>query len=262
MHCLVTIGPDRLDTGLVLLESGIQQGILMHVLWRENCKPGNLAFCLETDLQIDSSLPLSKARNLLLRELFESGKVNDSDVVFLGDDDGVFPLNLKENIDKVFMDINVSWALGRYTPSMTSVNLARFPNYQIDSLSQTQILRMASSLGIYSRIGLMKIVGFFDENIGIGTDVLVGEDTDYVFRLKKASRQAIYYPNLVQFHPYKLSSKDLVVARVKFLAYLKTKDNFFVFPFIRFIISSLIRRRLSFREMWKIICSERSALLK
>jgi hypothetical protein len=256
VHCLLTIGPDRVDTGLNLINSANQQGILIHVLWRENCRPLALDFELATDIETDFNVSLSKARNILLKELLLNGKADDSDVIFLGDDDGSFPPDLAQNIYGSFEDSSLLWALGRYAPSQREINIKRFPNQEKVALGQRESLRMASSLGIYARLSLIKSVGFFDEMLGIGTSIPVGEDTDYVLRLVNASGRARYLPTLLQFHPYKPESKDLVAARIKFLAYLKNKDNAFNYAYIRSIVASLLKRRLTFAEIRYITLSK------
>jgi hypothetical protein len=246
-HCLISIGPERLSSGIELLRIGSDLGINLHVVWRDFCRPEELDLELQYEVQV-SNCSLSHARNILLEHIFIHEVLDDA-IIFFGDDDGLFPLDLKQQIHETFADPTLLWTLGCYGPDRLGLDIVRFPDKNLEDLSQRQILKIASSLGIYARGHLVKSVGFFDERIGIGTSILVGEDTEYALRLRTVSDQATYSSRLFQFHPYKPDSSEKILARLDFLFYLNRKHGGYRIALFRNFLSNILRRNLRLNEI-------------
>jgi hypothetical protein len=143
---------------------------------------------------------LSELRNLVLSYLLRSELLDDADVVAFCDDDGRWPIGHGNVIGQVFGDDAIDWVLGGYAASLDSIDRSRFPDCR-EVLTARKVADRASSVGIYARVRAIREVGRFRVDLGVGTRIPVGEDTDYAWRLLGRGR-GVYDSRLMSLHRY------------------------------------------------------------
>ena len=207
IHCILTVGIDRAEQGMQMIESLQGQDVDLHVLWRGfgGISP-KMPFVPTTELHINQA-SLSRSRNILLENLFSANNIESKDVICFADDDGLWPADLAKNIRQIF-DQELNWAIGCFGPSIELMNLRRFPAADSKLTSVEQLLRKAASINLYIRANIVKEIGKFDEGLGVGTETPIGEDVEYAVRVYNLLSNAPYFYQLRQIHPYKESNKS------------------------------------------------------
>ena len=88
IHCLITIGSNRILEGRNMLKSVVPQYVKLHLLLRGNeLRDSPILENVETQMWIESA-SLSQARNILINELRRNEVVKLDDIVCFADDDG------------------------------------------------------------------------------------------------------------------------------------------------------------------------------
>ena len=253
-HCLLSVGQDRIMTALELISEAAKFDISMHVVWRGGIP--EFEENVKTYVSIVAGdCSLSKARNILLRNMMKDPTISDDAVIFLADDDGQFPVDFHDRLEEVFSK-NLNWVLGSYGPSSKEIDRNRFPENSLSALSRKEILRISSSLGIYVRFSLLKEVGFFNEDLGLGSRICVGEDTEFALRLKRFSGSAQYNPRLLQIHPYKQKTQSQNLDTLCFLFYMTFQFPTFTYSAVRYAASALISRKIQTKEVINAMLKE------
>lgn len=139
---------------------------------------------------IPERVSLSHARNLLLFSPRARSAMGEEGIVGFPDDDAWYPAGFVDNLLAAFEKENASFFFCRYaaTPLLSPT--------EIFSRVQTATLRdavtYASSNTIFLRSAVARAVGAFDENLGIGTSIKSGEDTDYAIRAFRGASRAVW----------------------------------------------------------------------
>lgn len=248
IHCVLIVGLNRFESGVKMIKSAKNPNVKLHIVWRGYSTIPNLGKLTKASFQTAlSECSLSMGRNLMLSKILSDESVSDNDVICFADDDGEWPSNLPKEIEIVFSQ-SINWALGIYGP-IEGVNRARFPFCSHDYLDHNAILERGSSLGIYARVGLVRKAGYFDEELGLGSRIPVGEDLDFILRLKRISREAPYRPSICQIHEYSsVDSKERMISSLHFYCYMKTKGLPLTMPFTRRVCSLFLKDVLSLKE--------------
>ena len=222
IHCLITVGSNRILQGKNMLKSVVPKHVKVHLLLRGNeLKDSPMLENVETQMWIESA-SLSQARNILINELRRNEVVKLDDIVCFADDDGCWQGNFHERIYSAFSN-DEKLVIGGYFPSELERDTIRFPKVNHPSLSLDQVLKMTSSLGIYMRGELFLKVGLFNENLGLGGEIPVGEDTEFCVRAFRISKHASYDYNLMQIHNYG-SHESRIEASVSLIWFLVSRD--------------------------------------
>jgi hypothetical protein len=194
-----------------MIDSAADEQVKVYVIWRGyEVVPTMPRFKRPYYEVVLSNCSVSRGRNLLLSRILNDISVSEGDIVCLADDDGIWPADLVSNVMATFSE-EIPWALGIYGP-INSIDRKRFPPDASDSLSLSKLIRRSSSLGIYATVKLIRKVGSFDESLGLGSKISIGEDTDFILRLAFESKSSFYRPDLIQFHSYgnvELNSRKL-----------------------------------------------------
>jgi glycosyltransferase involved in cell wall biosynthesis len=140
----------------------------------------------------DEGRGLSRARNLGLR--YASGEY-----VGFPDDDCWYSEGVVEQVITFFnKNPNFTILSGCYTEP--NVKNPSFPDVGVD-LSTRNLIGRVSSVGIFLNLrGVAKHQIQFDEQIGAGTSLPAGEETDLILRLLLQDFKGSYDPKLVIFH--------------------------------------------------------------
>lgn len=251
IHCILIIGSSRFDTGLSMLKSASNPDVKIYVVWRGFSEIPSVPSEIKPFYEVSvTDCSLSKGRNILLQQIFNSVDISDDEIVCFADDDGLWPPDLPEKLKLVFAE-EVFWALGRYGPANNVIS-KRFPSNPISSLSLRKLLMLGSSLGIYARVGLLKSIGLFDEFLGLGTDILIGEDTDFLIRLYKHMPEAQYRPELFQIHEFGNEvSLDRMKDSLEFYIHIMRKGTYLPLEFFQRTLVLRIRGIISSKEAFR-----------
>lgn len=137
-------------------------------------------------------MSLSAARNVLLN-LFaqEAGDTVSPDAIgAFPDDDAWYPPGALATLRKVFADApQLDLAFCRYG---SQPQPAGDLSAQLRPASLDEAVKNASSNTIFLRSGLLRDLGGFDENLGLGTPSGGGEDTDYAIRAYFGAKDVVY----------------------------------------------------------------------
>jgi glycosyltransferase involved in cell wall biosynthesis len=147
-----------------------------------------------THLRFDE-VGLSKARNYGLK--YASG-----DIVTFPDDDCWYPSDLLTRVEKIFqVNKYLSGVTGKVIDEGgdTISRFAQSPSL----LKRNNVWKRATSVAFFLRHETVRIVGKFDESLGVGADTIwqSGEDIDYPIRIVKAGYKLLYDPSIIVYHP-------------------------------------------------------------
>jgi glycosyltransferase involved in cell wall biosynthesis len=141
-------------------------------------------------------LSLSKARNIALAEA-------NGDIYAFPDDDCWYPEDLLLNI-AVLLENNANLdaiCTNVYDPIL-QLNYGGRPVGVDYSINYCNLFKLPISVGLFIRWKAFQTAGyFFDEQLGAGTSLGSGEETDLVYRLLRHGFRMEYRGTLQVFHP-------------------------------------------------------------
>lgn len=174
----------------------------------QNCPRGHLAD-LRANLPsfvelsaIDESVPLSVARNLLLRPKIAAGTLDIDTIVGFPDDDAWYPPNFFSGVTALFRNQpDLDFWFCRYGSTPQTANW----DIQLQTTaSRREVIRKSSSNTIFVRGQVAAVIGEFDERLGVGTKLASAEDIDYALRIFSASRRSVVRDEILVGHRDKL----------------------------------------------------------
>lgn len=160
-----------------------QPAIILHLLLQRAAEvPGFIPdwVCVQT---IPGRVSLSKARNMLIARALQDG-LDDQAVVTFPDDDAWYPAGVLEHILSRFAAepmLDLWFCRYGLVPALDPAVAERAATLQT-------VLSYASSNTIVIRGQLLKQLGSFDENLGVGTAAGGGEDTEFASRAYHGAR--------------------------------------------------------------------------
>lgn len=135
-------------------------------------------------------IPLSAARNRMLARI-DLGDCPPNAVVAIPDDDCWYPEGTLAFMRELISASDaVDLAFCRYDPAPHGPDDAIRPR----AATLQQAISFASSTTIFLRASLAREIGTFAEDLGLGTPLGGGEDTDYAMRAWHASRASLFVP--------------------------------------------------------------------
>jgi len=149
---------------------------------------------------IRASRGLSHARNAGLTRVH-------ADLVAFPDDDCTYPDDLLERVARRFA---ADRSLGGVSGRAADASGRSSPSWARDAaeLTRENLWNRAISFSIFLRASVVRAVGRFDEELGLGSGRpwSSGEETDYLVRAVDAGARIEYDPELVVFHEHKAFS--------------------------------------------------------
>ena len=190
---------DRLINSLAR-QSILNLGCTIHLLFlnqKSNVKLEKMHFnsnLILHELKSSEVLPLSVARNILLRELHQLNPRSD-DLVGFPDDDCWYSPDFFERIISGKMH---SVIICNVFDPILNLPYGRRPKVNLPEISQFQALNFGISVGIYFSYGSLNHL-FFDENFGLGAKYPAGEETIFLSNLI-AGQRVQYLGGISVFH--------------------------------------------------------------
>ncbi|MBA4050069.1 MAG: hypothetical protein C0464_03585 [Cyanobacteria bacterium DS2.008] len=143
-------------------------------------------------------LGLSAARNKLISYLDD---VNGGDIIAFPDDDCWYPENLLADIEHVFNQTSVDLICTHVYDPINEKDYGGRPSNKLIRLTFSNLFSLPISVGIFMKFDQRFISEMrFDNNLGAGTKLGSGEETDFVYRLLKAGARGIYDGNYRVYH--------------------------------------------------------------
>jgi glycosyltransferase involved in cell wall biosynthesis len=149
-----------------------------------------------TIVHLRSAPGVSRARNVGIR-------IARGAVIGFPDDDCWYPADLLANVVQ-WLDANPEYG-GLFTATRSEENKLQAPRFPLQrgACTKKSILRCAVIVSTFFRAGVVKTIGFFQEDIGPGTasPYQSGEDIDFVIRPLDHNVRLFYEPDLTVYHP-------------------------------------------------------------
>jgi GT2 family glycosyltransferase len=170
---------------------------------------------------VRSDRGLSRGRNAALAAALADIDPQQSYIVAFPDDDCWYEANVLSKVIKILEDNpDLSGLSARSMSEVGVPSAASSPREPVD-LNSGNLFRgsMAISYCIFVRLEVVKMVGMFDETLGVGagTQWGSGEESDYLLRALRQGVHLRYEPNIQIFHP----DKNVVLNSARFLAYAR-----------------------------------------
>lgn len=138
---------------------------------------------------IEGRLPLSIARNKLLELAFRSKLVQDKSIVAFPDDDCWYPENVLQFIHDAFdQNQELDFLFCRYASNTQEID----STLTLKQPSAQDVISFASSNTIFVTGLLAKKLNKFSEDLGVGTALNGGEDTEYAIRAYLKARKTLF----------------------------------------------------------------------
>lgn len=162
----------------------------------QNCRPEKLAALTASLPQFvrlvstPGRIPLSAARNILLRSALGAGAIDAEALVAFPDDDSWYPAGFLGQVVELFArDPQLDFWYCRYASRPLRISFAR---QDLRVVRGGQIVRDVSSNTMFLRGRVVTAIGEFDEELGIGTPLGGAEDLDYALRAVQVARKTAY----------------------------------------------------------------------
>jgi GT2 family glycosyltransferase len=146
-----------------------------------------------------SRLGLSRARNILLQNM---GILAAQEIVAFPDDDCWYAPDTIELIRQFFQDnSDVDFLCTAVYDPVSNQPYGQRPTVLCKQMSMTDLFTLPISVGIFVRYAALSKAGaHFDENLGAGTVLGSGEETELVYRLMKTGARGFYNGAIQVFH--------------------------------------------------------------
>lgn len=183
---------------------------------------------------------LSKSRN-------EGIKYASGEIVAFPDDDCWYPPSLLESVVNFFnTNLQYDGLTCVSKDEKGKISQGRFRK-KAGIITRRNVFSSGISYTIFLKKDVIEEVGFFDENLGVGsgTPFNSGEETDYLLRALEKGFKIYYTPHLFVFHEDKVKNYDDVVIRRAYnygmgMGAVLKKHNFPFLYFLYFLARPLI----------------------
>ncbi len=187
---------DRMLKSLVESHGALGENRMVLAMLLQNCRADEVSALAPRlpsfvrHLSISGRVPLSTARNTLLRQLTADGTLGPDALVAFPDDDCWYPPGFLSHVTALFeRDDRLDFWFCRYASRPVQASPAGVPPARA---SMGQIVRNASSNTMFLRGRVVTAIGEFDEALGVGTPMGGSEDIDYALRARRVARKTLY----------------------------------------------------------------------
>lgn len=148
---------------------------------------------------VDRRLSLSEARNYVLQRIMP---LEDDAIVGFPDDDCWYdPLTMDSIADKFIKYPDISYLSTSVFDPINNSPYGKRPNYDKLYLEKSDLFLLPISVGIFIRYSAFISSGpYFNESLGIGTNLGSGEETELIYRLMSNGFNGSYFGSIRVFH--------------------------------------------------------------
>lgn len=148
---------------------------------------------------IDGRCSLSAARNLLIDVARHDEGFDSDDIIGFPDDDCWLPEHVSSSLNQTFAALpDLDMLICRIAPDPDP---SIFTAEDVHTASAAQVVRLATSNGLFLRAPLFLQTGWFDNALGVGTASGGGEDTDFAIRASLLAKHCGFLDRAVIAHP-------------------------------------------------------------
>jgi hypothetical protein len=188
---------DRMLQSLVESQRTLGERRISLSLLLQNCDSGELAAFAATapdfvrPVAVAGRVPLSIARNMVMRRLIAEHSIGPDTLVAFPDDDCWYPAGFLSQVAALFArESALDFWFCRYSSQPLRDSIAAT---EPAGARMGEIARNASSNTIFLRGRVVTAIGEFDEALGIGTSLGGAEDLDYALRARHVAHKTAYY---------------------------------------------------------------------
>jgi hypothetical protein len=250
----------RMLQSLIQSQGALREQRIRLRLLLQNCDSAQLAGFAATapefvhPVAVAGRVPLSIARNMLLRPLIAAGSIGADALVAFPDDDCWYPDGFLSQVVALFArDAALDFWFCRYASQpMRDSFAAADPT----GAHTGEIVRNASSNTIFLRGRVVTAIGEFDEALGIGTPLGGSEDVDYALRARRVARKTAYRDAALVGHRDKSASVRARYYTSSLIVLARHARNGAGREFLRKIAVGaylMVRRELGIREFTKAL---------
>lgn len=143
---------------------------------------------------------LSKARNIGLDYIYKNMDVNEQDFIMFPDDDCWYEDNTFKKISSLDWDEKDFYSLRVFDP-YTNKEFGKRKKSNSIKLNYFNSFRLPISVGLVIKLKVfVDKVTYFNELLGVGTDIGSGEETEVVLKLLSSKSKGCYYGNIDVYH--------------------------------------------------------------
>lgn len=140
---------------------------------------------------------LSRARNIGIDQA-------KGDIICFPDDDCWLEMDTLQKVNKEFMKRDID-AITIRAMGPDNRPLSKKELTEEEKVNRSNIWYGAMSISIFVKTKLAKVIGGFDESLGVGagTPYGAGEETDFLYRLLDQDKKIIHFQSINIYHPKK-----------------------------------------------------------
>ena len=202
--------------------------------------------CKVKEFKTRGVVPLSRARNIALDDMYKNEKfnVNNALTMFV-DDDAWFP---KETIEHLLFEDIGAYCLRTIDPGCNkSFNGLSYTDGEVNGWHL--IHDICSICLVVPYKSLFETKAYFNEKLGLGNTISQGEESLFIYKLH-ANGVRIYYKDYYIYHPYKNSNN---IKNYYSLSYfwswgLTHISKIFAWPCIKYLAKYTVALGLTYRS--------------
>lgn len=213
--------------------------------------------CRVTEIQTKKVVPLSKARNIALRKIYQECQELNNTLVMFPDDDAWFP---RETIDFLLNCKIQAYAIKTIDPILNK-SFNKVKNKQKYVTGWHVVKDICSICIVVPLHELEKKKALFNEQLGLGNEISQGEESLFIYYLHSEGMEILNDNHLI-FHPYKniTSIKNYYSMSYFWSLGQSHISNVFFIPYVKYLIKYTIalilmikdRKYLTiFKMVWK-----------
>lgn len=207
---------------------------------------------------VGKQIPLSKARNIVLKYLYESNNANDEKaVIMFVDDDAWFP---KETLDYL-LETEIQGLCLRTIDPDTNLSFNGLNHTEGEVKGWHLVTDICSICLVVPFDVLKKNKLYFNEKLGVGNEISQGEESLFIYQLHCFGLKIFYCKEYI-YHPYKNSYGEKTYYGLSYFwsCAMSHISRMFMIPCARYVLKYTVGIILSikdkkyirrFRMVWK-----------
>lgn len=195
---------------------------------------------------VGKQIPLSKARNIVLKHLYEEdSKITEDAVIMFVDDDAWFP---KETLDYL-LEREIKGRCLRTIDPDTNKSFNGL-NYTDGEVRGWHLVTDICSICLVVPFEVLKKNRlYFNENLGVGNDISQGEESLFIYHLHRYGLRIFYCKEYI-YHPYKNDYGEKTYYSLSYFwsCAMSHVSRIFTYPCLRYLLKYTVGLVLSIKD--------------